>query len=102
MIGSNIKINRSKRCRFNCTCIRANSRWLYCEIILKNEKCCFIDYLTVGVIPKHILDGEDITTCDFNRNPIGTGPYKLSNWDEGQSITLVKNEDYFRNDPKNW
>lgn len=70
------------------------------KIILKNENVALLDYLTVAVIPKHILGGEDITTCDFNKNPIGTGPYKLSNWDEGQSITLVKNEDYFRNEPK--
>lgn len=33
---------------------------------------------------------------DFFRNPIGTGPYKLESWDEGQAITLVKNEDYFK------
>ena len=70
------------------------------KIILKNENVALLDYLTVGVIPKHILDGQDITTSDFNRNPIGTGPYKLSAWDEGQSITLAKNEEYFRNNPK--
>lgn len=69
------------------------------KMILSNENVALLDYLTVGVIPKHILEGEDIIRCDFNRNPIGTGPYKLSNWDEGQSITLVKNENYFRNDP---
>ena len=70
------------------------------KMVLQNENVALLDYLTVGVIPKHILDGQDITTSDFNRNPIGTGPYKLSLWDEGQSITLVKNEEYFRNDPK--
>ena len=32
---------------------------------------------------------------DFFRNPVGTGLYKLERWDEGQAITLVKNEDYF-------
>lgn len=70
------------------------------KMVLQNENVALLDYLTVGVIPKHILDGQDITTSDFNIKPIGTGPYKLSSWDEGQSITLVKNEEYFRNDPK--
>ena len=30
----------------------------------------------------------------------GTGPYKLESWDEGQSIVLVKNEDYYLGAPK--
>lgn len=70
------------------------------KIILKNENVALLDYLTVGILPKHILEGQDIQTSDFNRNPIGTGPYKFSKWDEGQSITLVKNEEYFKGNPK--
>ena len=38
-------------------------------------------------------------TSDFFRNPVGTGPYKIESWDEGQAITLVKNEDYFKGEP---
>lgn len=56
----------------------------------------FLDYMTMAVLPKHLLEGEDFQTSDFFRNPIGTGPYKLESWDEGQAITLVKNEDYFK------
>lgn len=37
---------------------------------------------------------------DFFRAPIGTGPYKLADWEEGQAITLVKNEAYFKGEPK--
>ena len=70
------------------------------KIVLKNENVALLDYLTVGILPKHIWEGQDITTSEFNRNPIGTGPYKFSNWDEGQSITLIKNEEYFKSDPK--
>ena len=40
-------------------------------------------------------EGEDMQESDFFRHPIGTGPYKLAEWDVGQSITMVKNEDYF-------
>ncbi len=70
------------------------------KITLKNHNVAILDYLSVGIIPKHILEGQDIITSDFNRHPIGTGPYRFNNWDQGQSITLVKNEDYFRKSPK--
>lgn len=35
--------------------------------------------------------GEDV----YSRNPIGTGPYKFVEWIAGDSITLVKNENYW-------
>lgn len=56
----------------------------------------FLDYMTMSVLPKHKLEGEDMQTSDFFRSPIGTGPYKLESWDEGQAITLVKNEEYYK------
>lgn len=70
------------------------------KFILKNENVALLDYLTVGILPKHILEHENIATGEFNRHPIGTGPYKFVKWDEGQSITLVKNKDYFKGEPK--
>lgn len=59
----------------------------------------FLDYMTMAVLPKHLLEGEDFQMSDFFRHPIGTGPYKLEKWDEGQAITLKKNEDYFKGEP---
>lgn len=56
----------------------------------------FLDYMTMSILPKHLLEGEDFQTSDFFRSPVGTGPYKLERWDEGQAITLTKNEDYFK------
>lgn len=32
----------------------------------------------------------------YGRNPNGTGPFKLSNWLSGESIELVRNDDYWR------
>lgn len=52
-------------------------------------------YLTIPMLPSHLLEGKDIENDEFFRSPIGTGPYKLELWDVGQSITMVKNEDYF-------
>ena len=55
----------------------------------------FLEYMTMAILPRHLLEGEDMQTADFFRAPVGTGPYKLESWDVGQSITLVKNPDYF-------
>ncbi len=60
----------------------------------------FLDYMAMAVLPKHLLEGEDMQTSEFFRHPVGTGPYKLERWDEGQAITLVKNEDYFKEPAK--
>ena len=62
---------------------------------LEDKNVAFLDYMTMAVLPKHLLEGEDMQTSDFFRAPVGTGPYKLESWDVGQSITLVKNPDYF-------
>ena len=66
---------------------------------LSAPNVAFLDYMTMAILPKHLLEGEDMQESDFFRHPIGTGPYKLDSWDAGQAITLVKNEDYFKGNP---
>ena len=56
----------------------------------------FLDYMTMAILPKHLLEGKDLQTDDYFRHPIGTGPYKLASWEAGQAITLERNESYFR------
>lgn len=56
----------------------------------------FLDYMSMAVLPKHLLEGEDMQTSAFFRSPVGTGPYKLESWEEGQAIILAKNEEYFK------
>ncbi|MGL4913690.1 MAG: ABC transporter substrate-binding protein [Romboutsia sp.] len=65
------------------------------KISLKAPNVAMLDYLTIGILPKHLLEGKDIVTDTYNQSPIGTGPFKIGKWDKGQSITLEKNEDYF-------
>jgi len=67
---------------------------------LSAPNVAFLDYMTMAVLPEHLLGGEDMQTSDFFRSPVGTGPYRLAGWDEGQAITLEKNEAYFKGVPK--
>lgn len=51
------------------------------------------------VLPKHLLEGKDITKSDLGRSPIGLGPYKLSKWTSGQEVILDSYRDYFEGRP---
>ena len=51
------------------------------------------------ILPKHILEGKDINTCDFARKPVGTGPYKFVEWKPDQKIVLEANPDYYEGAP---
>lgn len=66
---------------------------------LSAPNVAFLDYMTMAVLPEHLLAGENMQESDFFRNPVGTGPYKLAEWDEGQAIVLEKNEEYFKGEP---
>ncbi len=44
----------------------------------------FLDYLSFGILPKHLLAGlnpEQIINSSFNASPIGCGPFRFSNLD---------------------
>ncbi|HTE47596.1 MAG TPA: peptide ABC transporter substrate-binding protein [Gemmatimonadaceae bacterium] len=50
-----------------------------------------------GTLPKHLLEGRDIDkAADYNRNPLGTGPYHVAEWKTGEYILLEKAKDYWR------
>jgi peptide/nickel transport system substrate-binding protein len=56
----------------------------------------FQDYLTFGILPKHILGRLTLTQIldsDFNLNPVGSGPFKFAAITvEGSTITGIKLE----------
>ena len=49
------------------------------------------------VLPKHILEGQDVLTYDaYNRSPLGTGPFKFAEWKSGEYVRVERNPDYWR------
>jgi len=50
----------------------------------------------IGIIPKHIFDGsQNFNSHPANRKPIGTGPYKFTEWKTDEKIVLDYYSDYF-------
>ncbi|MFN5600171.1 MAG: peptide ABC transporter substrate-binding protein [Gemmatimonas sp.] len=50
-----------------------------------------------GTLPRHVLAGRDINSAnDYNRAPLGTGPYRVKEWKTGEYILLERAPDYWR------
>lgn len=49
----------------------------------------------IGLLPKHILEGKNINTDDFNRHPMGYGMFKFHSWTSNEQIILEANEQSF-------
>lgn len=68
------------------------------SIRLKQAFPPFLGILTMkycSVVPKEVTEkfGKD-----FRSMPVGTGPFKLQLWKEGNKLVLLKNEHYFEQD----
>src|SRR5204863_1035799 len=52
-----------------------------------------------GTLPRHVLQGRDIDRAqDYNRSPLGTGPYRVAAWKSGEYILLERVPHYWRGD----
>lgn len=43
------------------------------------------------ILPKHLLESQDLHTTAFARKPVGSHYYQLAEWKHGQHITLTRN-----------
>lgn len=76
------------------------------KFTLKEPFVPFLDYLTFGVLPKHLLQtvsADQLSNADFNKAPVGSGPYKFDHLSvESGHITgvaLTVSDDYYSQIP---
>ena len=51
---------------------------------------------TVGILPMHLYsEGDDLTKSKYNREAVGSGPYKLARWEPGQRMVLHANRKWW-------
>ncbi|MDP2848169.1 MAG: peptide-binding protein [Humidesulfovibrio sp.] len=48
-----------------------------------------------AILPRHLLEGQDLLKTPLARKPVGAGPYMLKEWTAGNRLVLVANPDYF-------
>lgn len=64
------------------------------ELRLKRPQSTFVNRLiSLGIVPKHAHGKE------YARKPIGSGPFKLVRWDEGQQLIVQRNDSYYGTKP---
>jgi len=48
-----------------------------------------------SIVPREVVEHYG---RDFRNHPCGTGPFKFKEWEEGDALVLLKNENYFESD----
>ena len=69
------------------------------RIVLKQAFQPFLlmfDVTAAAIVPKHLFDGRDYRTAPAVQHPIGTGPFKFTEWQRGNFIRLDRFDDYWK------
>jgi peptide/nickel transport system substrate-binding protein len=74
------------------------------NITLKTPYAPFLQYFgTSFILPEHVLGVIPVdkirTDAQYNRRPLGTGPFEISEFVAGDHVTLVANKAYFLGAP---
>lgn len=89
------------------------------RVIYKRLFSPAIDAWTMGILPGHLLNTDALARemdrrelspaarerfglrdSEFNRNPIGTGPFRFSEWRSDELVHLVRHDSYWEGAPK--
>lgn len=103
-IGLDKKLGSNKASNFTAVrTVRAVGPYTV-QFLLSTPWSALPSYLAwfAPVLPKHLFQGHNPwTLSSFNKqHPVGTGPYIMSKYTPGQSITLTRNPTYFGRAPQ--
>ena len=72
------------------------------EVVAQEPLYTFLYDVVAFIVPKHIWEG--VPVAEWRNDPgatgadpsrvIGSGPFKFQEWRQGESVTLVRNDDY--------
>ncbi len=65
------------------------------RVELKHPFAPFIHWMMRAIAPSHLLKNSDLRNTPFNQHPVGSGPFKLTDWTEDDTIVLDANKEYF-------
>ncbi|MDD2717089.1 MAG: peptide-binding protein [Candidatus Wallbacteria bacterium] len=51
------------------------------------------------ILPRHLYQGGNLAESSYNRQPVGTGPFRFVEWVPQEKIILKANSDYFTGRP---
>jgi peptide/nickel transport system substrate-binding protein len=66
------------------------------KITLREIYSPFLSLLTIGIVPKHIVE-QDSNQLHFH--PVGAGPFRFVKWDQDQQVVLSSFQNYFSGRP---
>lgn len=66
------------------------------EFTLNRPQAPFLKNLAMPTFAIASPDGIEKEGDDFTKNPSGTGPFKFKSWKPGDTIEVVKNDDYWQ------
>lgn len=95
----NDKVLRAPNGEISDTAFVAKGEYTF-KIYLQRRFPAFLQILAMPyafVVPKEAVE---MYGKDFRSHPVGTGPFMLKRWDEKNSLSLVKNEKYWKKDAK--
>jgi peptide/nickel transport system substrate-binding protein len=56
----------------------------------------YLGQFSAALLPRHATGNpEEMTTWDYNMNPVVGGPFVVTDWRSGESITMERNENYY-------
>ncbi|PRD40640.1 peptide ABC transporter substrate-binding protein [Phyllobacterium phragmitis] len=58
-----------------------------------------LSFSSIFIMPKPAEDFRTTEELNAGTDPVGTGPYKFAGWSSGETLKLVRNEDYWGGKP---